>query len=345
VKRFPLASRVALVGIVAVVAVVASACGTLQPYALIVNGARIPQHDVDNELKAIRANGRYLDAIDPSRQQILGSGKDTFNADFAAFILNQDLDYELVHQELVKRKLNVTPADLDQAKSVVIQQVNGQDTYNAFPKWYQDKLQQRFAEVIALNRALTPPIDETAAMAYYNSHQDQFLQACASHILVDTPQEAADVEARLAKGEDFGAVAKDVSKDTGSAQKGGDVGCFYKTSQLVPEFLNAAFSQPVGQPGPPVQSQFGYHIIKVTSRQVAPYEQAKQDVQQAMGQNSGSQLQNWLTDSLKKAKVNVNPKFGTFNKNKPVPEIDAPQAPPGATPTTTPSPLEPPPGG
>jgi foldase protein PrsA len=332
--------------LVALLALVGVACGSLQPYALIVNGSRIAQHDVDNELKAIRGNGRYLDAIDPSRKQILGSGNGTFNSDFTAFILNQDLDYELVHQEVVKRKLKVTPADLDQAKSVVVQQVNGQDTFNAFPKWYQEKLQRRFAEVIALNRALTPAADEAKAMDYYNTHQDQFLQACASHILVDTPEKAAELEGRLAKGEDFAAMAKTESKDTGSAQKGGDVGCFFKSAQLVQPFLDAAFAQPVGQPGPPVQSQFGYHIIKVTSRKVAPFDQAKDEVKQAMGQGGGQQLQQWLTGALKKAKVKMNPKFGVFNKSKDVPEIDAPQAPAGQTPTTTPGlPVSPPPSG
>ena len=338
--------RKPLLGLVALLGVVAAACGSLQPYALVVNGSRIPQSEVDKELKAIRGNGRYLDAIDPTRQQVLGTGKGTFNADFTAFILNQDLDYQLVHNELVKRNLKVAPADLDQAKSVVIQQVNGQDTYNAFPKWYQDKLQQRFAEVIVLNRALTPAVSDAQAMDYFNSHQDQFLQACASHILVDTPQEAADAEAMLAKGQSFADVAKAVSKDTASAQQGGSVGCFFKDSQLVPEFLNAAFSQPVGQVGQPVQSQFGYHIILVTTRAVPSYNDAKQEVQQAMGQSSGQQLQNWLTDSLKKAKVKMNPKFGTFNKAKPVPEIDAPQAPPGAaTPTSLPVPAPVTPGG
>jgi len=337
---------VGLVALLAVVAIGASACGTLQPYALIVNGSRIAQHDVDNELKAIRANGRYLDAIDPTRQQVLGSGTNTFNADFTAFVLNQDLDYELVHQELVKRKLKVAPDDLTQAKNTVIQQVNGQDTFNAFPKWYQDKLTQRFAEVIVVARSLTPTVNDQQAMDYYNAHKSDFEQACASHILVDTPDAAASIEAQLAKGADFAALAKSDSKDTGSAQNGGDVGCFFRSSQLVPEFLNAAFSQPVGQPGPPVQSQFGYHIIKVTSRQVPPFDQVKDQVQQAMGQGGGQQLQNWLTDALKKAKVKMNPKFGTFNKDKPVPEIDAPQAPPSATPTSAPvpSPLAPPGG-
>jgi foldase protein PrsA len=333
-----------LLCLVALLAVVGVACGSLQPYALIVNGSRIPQHDIDNELKAIRGNARYLDAIDPSRKQVLGSGTGTFNSDFTAFVLNQDLDYELVHQEILKRKLKVTPADLDQAKGVVIQQVNGADTFNAFPKWYRDKLQQRFAEVIVLNKALTPAADDAKGMDYYNAHKDQFTQACTSHILVDSPEKAAELEGRLAKGEDFAAVAKAESKDTGSAQKGGEVGCFFQDAQLVPEFLKAAFSQPVGQVGPPVQSQFGYHIIKVTSRDVAPYDKAKDEVQKAMGQGGGKQLQQWLTDSLKKAKVKMNPKFGTFNKDKPVPEIQAPQAPPSPTPTSTPSPLAPPPG-
>ena len=326
--------------LLALVALVAVACGSLQPYALIVNGHRIPQRDIDNELKAIRGNARYLDAIDPSRRQILGTGTGTFNADFTAFILNQDLDYQLVHDEVAKRKLKVTPADLEQAKNTVIQQVNGQDTFNAFPKWYQDKLQQRFAEVIVLAKSFGTGSDDAKAMDYYNAHKDQFEQACASHVLVDSPQKAADLEARLAKGEDFAAVAKAESKDSGSAQKGGEVGCFFRTSQLVPEFLKAAFSQPVGQVGQPVQTQFGYHIIKVTSRQVAPFDQARQQVQQAMGQGGGQQLQQWLTDSLKKATVKMNPKFGKFNKSKAVPEIEAPQAPPappGQTPTSAPS--------
>ncbi len=325
-----------LVGFVALLGILAAACGTLQSYALIVNGTRIAQSDVDKELKAIRGNGRYLDAIDPSRRQILGTGQGTFNADFTAFVLNQDLDYELVHQEITHRKLKPTAADNDQAKATVVQQVNGPDTFNAFPKWYQDKLVQRFAEVIVLNRALTPAVDEAKARDYYNAHQDQFVQACVSHILVDTPQAASDVEARLAKGEDFAAVAKEVSKDPGSASKGGDLGCFFKDAQLVPEFLNAAFSQPVGQVGQPVQSQFGFHVIKVNSRQPAPFDQAKDEVQKAMGQGGGQPLQQWLMTALKKAKVKMNPKFGTFNKSRPVPEIEAPQAP-GSTPTTAPA--------
>src|SRR5204862_7667696 len=108
------------------------------------------QKDVDDELKAIRANSKYLDAIDPSRKQILGSGTNTFNSEFTAFIVNQAIDYQLVDREVARRKLKPSAADLDRAKQTVIRQVHGEETFNAFPKWYQQKLTQRFANVIAL---------------------------------------------------------------------------------------------------------------------------------------------------------------------------------------------------
>ena len=73
-----------LVCLLALVAVVAVACGSLQPYALIVNGHRIPQRDVDNELKAIRGNARYLDAIDPSRRRNRGRSRARGQADAGA---------------------------------------------------------------------------------------------------------------------------------------------------------------------------------------------------------------------------------------------------------------------
>jgi foldase protein PrsA len=322
--------------LVALAALVGVACGSLQANAATVNGTRITQKDVDQELKAIKANSKYLDALDPSRKQILGSGTNTFNSEFTAFVLNQDIDYQLIDSEVARRKLKPAAADIDRAKQTVIRQVGGEDVYNAFPKWYQDKLQQRFANVIVLANALAGGADDAKAQEYYKAHQSEFEQACTSHILVDSKEKADEIEAKLKSGQDFATLAKTESKDTGSAQKGGEVGCYGRSAQLVPEYLDASFAQPVGQPGPPVQSQFGFHIIKVTSRNVPPYDEVKDQVAQAIGQGGGQQLQTWITDALKKAKVTVNPKYGKFNKDKPVPQVDAPQAPPTAT-TTIPA--------
>lgn len=94
----------------------------------------------------------------------------------------------------------------------------------------------------------------------------------ASHILInfngnkDSAKSAADaIAGRVRGGEDFAKVAMETSKDPGSAQKGGDLD-FFSRGRMVPEFEKAAFSASVGSIVGPIESQFGYHIIKVTDK-------------------------------------------------------------------------------
>jgi parvulin-like peptidyl-prolyl isomerase len=102
----------------------------------------------------------------------------------------------------------------------------------------------------------------------------------ARHILVKDEATAKTVEDRLAKGEDFANVAKEVSIDTGSAQLGGDLG-WQTRDYFVKEFSDAVFSLKVGEISQPVKSQFGYHVIQVLAHEQIPldasaYQQARQ---------------------------------------------------------------------
>lgn len=94
-------------------------------------------------------------------------------------------------------------------------------------------------------------------------------QVWARHILVNTEDEARIVYNLVKDGSDFAKNAKEFSIDTGSAQSGGDLGWFGR-GVMVPEFEDAAFSQPIGEIGEPVKTSFGYHIIQVLDRQELP---------------------------------------------------------------------------
>ncbi|MER1940749.1 MULTISPECIES: peptidylprolyl isomerase [unclassified Castellaniella] len=90
-------------------------------------------------------------------------------------------------------------------------------------------------------------------------------QATARHILVDSEALCLKLKDEIAAGADFAAVAKEHSSCP-SSRDGGNLGTFGR-GQMVPEFDTVVFSAPVGEVQGPVRTQFGYHLLEVTSRQ------------------------------------------------------------------------------
>jgi len=316
-------------------ALLATACGSVSPYAAKVDNQSISEDDLTNELRSIAANGPYLKLVE-SRQQVKGTGAGTFDAAFTALALTRQIYYRLIATELATRKLAVGPDDLAAARESVIEQIQGEDVFKDFPKEYQEELIRRQAQLDLLTLSLNGGTGsaEDAAHAYYDGHKEEFASACVSHILVASREKADDVRGRIAKGEDFAAVAKAESSDTQSAQKGGELGCdITQATGFVPEFLLAVFSQPVGQVGDPVQTQFGFHIIKVTSRVVPSFDDARIQARQKLTESGQEKLLTWLQETIGKAKIEINPRYGTFNKEGASPGV-VPPARPNDTSTT-----------
>jgi peptidyl-prolyl cis-trans isomerase C len=121
----------------------------------------------------------------------------------------------------------------------------------------------------------------------------------ARHILVDTEAEAKEVAERLKKGEDFATVAKEKSKDTSA--DGGDLGFFGKGQMLKP-FEDAAFALEVGQISEPVQTQFGWHIIKVEEKRDRPpptFDEVKGPIMAQLAQQKAQATMRTLHDAAK----------------------------------------------
>lgn len=130
------------------------------------------------------------------------------------------------------------------------------------------RLENQLLKGVAINNVLGDiVVTEDELQTYYEEHGHEFLQEesiGASHILVESKEQADHVLGRLKNGEPFADVAKEVSSCP-SKDAGGNLGQFGR-GQMVPEFEDAAFALEEGQISEPVQTQFGYHIIKLDNK-------------------------------------------------------------------------------
>lgn len=114
-------------------------------------------------------------------------------------------------------------------------------------------------------------------------------QVHARHILVETEDEAKKVVERLNAGEDFAALAQELSKDDSNKDNGGDLGWFGR-GVMVPEFETAAFSLEIGKISDPVKTDFGYHILEVLEKDPNhPIDEA------TLEQRKSTALRDWLS--------------------------------------------------
>lgn len=193
----------------------------------------------------------------------------------------------------------------------------------------QSLIDQRVREILVDEAAEPTPeeVDQARADAVIS-----LTEACVSHILVATEEEATGVMTRLENGEEFADLATELSTDTGSAASGGDLGCT-TPAEYVDSFKEAVLDAPVGDVYPePVESQFGYHVIVVTERTEPAAEELPTEEElmaSVIEEAVVGDVEQWFFDSMEGAEVTVAEEYGTWT---PVPPSVTPPA--GSTSTT-----------
>lgn len=173
-----------------------------------------------------------------------------------------------------------------------------------FKKVIENAKRDILAQMAMRDVLKTAEVSEEEMKEYYEANGAQYQKGAtvsAKHILVDSEEKCNEILAVITNGEKtFEEAAAEFSKCP-SSQRGGDLGAFGK-GQMVPEFEKAAFEAEIGQVVGPVQTQFGYHLIKVEAKneaQVAAFDEVKESIKRQLVQQKQNQIYTATVDELK----------------------------------------------
>jgi len=150
-----------------------------------------------------------------------------------------------------------------------------------------ERMKENILKQYAINLAIKDvTVSEADIAGFYYENKEKFIapeSVHASHILVDDEATANAILEEINGGLSFEEAAEKHSKCPSKAQ-GGDLG-FFQRGRMVPEFEEAAFAMDAGEISKPVQTQFGFHLIKVVEKQaseVSPLEEVKPQLTQQL---------------------------------------------------------------
>lgn len=298
---------VSLVALAALTALAAAGCDTVRPVALEVNGAETSQSSFERELRAIADN-------EVLAEQGVSASDGTLGSNITAFWATLLVEQEVIDRSVRRRGIEVTDADREDGLADIDNQF-GEGVFAAFPGWFRERIGDRFARRHALLRDLgdvaAGPTDEEVR-AVYDQQLAEVKAQCASgkfvaHILVASEDEANMLRAQIFGGADFAELARTESQDPGSAEVGGELFCF-DAAQFVPEFSTAADALPLGEVSAPVQTEFGFHLIRMSD--TIPFESVEEQVRESLEPQASSSPA--LTRLIARANVSVDPRYGTW---------------------------------
>lgn len=310
------------VALLAAAVVSLAACGGPPPgAAATVNGETITTAALE---EAVRGT---LDASQEQFSALDLTDRATVVTDLQSQALTRLVFAELIRQEASELGIGLDAQEREAAWAEQVEAIGG-----------EEQLQERLAEAgltepqareqveigalfdrIVLERAQVEPDD---LRAEYEANPLQFQQADVDHILVESRAEAEQILQLVRSGEgDFAELASERSQDPGSAPDGGALG-MQALAGYVPEFAEAVSAAQAGDLVGPVQTQFGWHVIRVNELQTQSFEEVEPQLRQQRVQAvSGGIFQELVAD----ADIEVDGRLGRWDagQGQVVPDSDA----------------------
>jgi peptidyl-prolyl cis-trans isomerase C len=284
-----------------------------------VNGEPIGKAEFENAVQALETQNRGPVPADQRDRIYRG-------------VLDQIVGYKLLLQETAARKIAVPDAEIEARIAKIRGQFPNEAAFNQALTEQKVTLEQLRADArseLLVTKMLQAEVEAKAAVKpqqitdFYQNNPDKFQQGQrvrASHILIAFPPNADAAAKQTAKakaegvlkdvkaGKDFATLAKENSQDPGSAPNGGDLN-FFERGQMVGPFDQAAFALKPGETSDLVETQFGYHIIRLTEKQDArtvPIDEVRLQIQQFLENQNRQEATQAFVEALKaKGKVEI----------------------------------------
>lgn len=281
-----------------------------------VNGTPITRQEVDRAVKVMLAQSQIPEPVDPEiMKEAEAAALEQLTAaellyQEAAKLEVKELDKQVAEKVAENRAKFKTEAEFEQALNSVNMTTKDMEEFTR-----KDLVISNYIQSSIVPKA---EVTEADARKFYDDNLEKYFKkpesARASHILIGVEQGASEEERKKAKekaetllkrikaGEDFAAIAKTESSCPSSAQ-GGDLGNFTR-GQMVPAFETAAFALKPGEVSEVVETQFGYHIVKLTAKEEAKtesFEDVKPKIMEFLKQEKVQKGISDQIDTLKKS--------------------------------------------
>lgn len=266
------------------------------------NGGEITENEFNTEMNIMKF-------MSPQYAQLMEMDE------FREYLVEQQVTYEYLSNQASDESKKAGEEEADSQIAQMKTQVGGDDKWNTMLKEYdltEADIKNYMARVLTIVKDKSAKVTDEELKAQFDAAPEQFITASVRHVLIsfqdpETQEDRAEgealkiakeVKAKLDKGEDFATVAKEYSEDPGSAKNGG----LYEDTAIVSwveAFKEAVKTLEINKISDPVETDYGYHIIKVEKRTEPTFDELTQEQKDTLANTIvNTQIQTFMEEEL-----------------------------------------------